>query len=53
MALSQTTQLQDIQIRRRKEEKTVALERINEIDETVKDLRNELEKSSILSLIAN
>ena len=44
MALSQTTQLQDLQIRRLKEEKTVALERINEIDEAVKDLRNELEK---------
>ena len=53
MALSQTTQLQDLQIRRLKEEKTVALERINEIDEAVKDLRNEMEKSSILSLIAN
>ena len=44
MALSQTTQLQDLQIRRLKEEKTVALERINEIDEAVKDLRAELEK---------
>ncbi|GAH20264.1 unnamed protein product, partial [marine sediment metagenome] len=44
MALSQTIQLQDLQIRRLKEEKTVALERINEIYEAVKDLRNELEK---------
>jgi hypothetical protein len=44
MALSQTTQLQDLQIRKLKEEKTVALKRINEIDEAVKDLRNELEK---------
>ena len=44
MALSQTTQLQDLQIRSLKEEKTVALERINEIDEAVKDLRAELEK---------
>ncbi len=44
MVLSQTTQLQDIQIRKLKEEKTVALERINEIDEAVKGLRTELEK---------
>jgi len=43
MALSQTTQLQDLQIRRLKEEKTVALERINEIDKAVKDLKIELE----------
>ena len=42
--LSQTTQLQDIQIKRLKEDKTVALERINGIEETVKTLKSALEK---------